>query len=66
MSELTKAGQERVSYNHLTNTYDTPDGTVVAAELVDGADSLADIFTISTIRESQRTAKKRNNVEVVK
>ena len=48
--------REWVTYNHLTHTYDTGDGTKVAAEIVDSASCLADIFHIASIREAQRKA----------
>lgn len=44
-----------VTYNPLTNTYDTQDGTNVAAELVDNVQCLADVLRIAQIR--QRTAR---------
>lgn len=43
-----------VIYNPLTHTYDTKDGTSVAAELVDDPSSLLDIMYIATLREKQR------------
>jgi hypothetical protein len=43
-----------VTYNPLTNTYDTPDGTSVAAELVDNVQCLADMLNIAQIRAKQR------------
>lgn len=45
-----------VSYNDKTATYDTPDGTSVAAEVVDGVECLADLLRISNIRAQQRAA----------
>lgn len=45
-----------VKYNAMTNTYDTPDGTSVAAELVDNVQSLVDVLYIAMIREKQRAA----------
>lgn len=45
-----------VKHNSNTDTYDTPDGTKVAACLVDNVECLADIFHIADIRERQRTA----------
>ena len=47
---------EWVTYNPLTATYDTPDGTKVAAELVDSVQCLADVLHIAQIREAQRSA----------
>ena len=43
-----------VRYNPLTHTYDTPDGTRVAAELIDNVQCLADVIRIAGIREKQR------------
>jgi hypothetical protein len=54
---VAEPSKEWVRYNHLTNTYDTPDGTAVAAELVDSVQCLADVFYISSIREQQRAAR---------
>jgi hypothetical protein len=54
MSTPTK--REWVKFNPLTQTYDTPDGTKVAAELVDNAQCLADVLHIATIRAQQRAA----------
>ena len=45
-----------VRFNPQTATYDTSDGTKVAAELVDGVDCLADVLRIASIREEQRAA----------
>lgn len=45
-----------VRFNPLTQTYDTPDGTAVACELVDNAQTLADVLQIASIREKQRAA----------
>lgn len=45
-----------VRYNPSTDTYDTPDGTKVGAELCDNAECLADILHIATVREGQRRA----------
>jgi len=45
-----------VAYNPLTQTYDTKDGTRVAAELVDNVTCLVDVVRIATIRENQRAA----------
>ena len=46
-----------VEYNPLTATYDTPDGTSVAAEVVDGAQCLADVLHIAQIRAKQRAER---------
>lgn len=43
-----------VTYNPLTATYDTPDGTSVASELVDNAQSMGDVLYIVGIRAAQR------------
>jgi len=40
-------------FNHLTHSYDTPDGTKVAAEICEG-DNPSDAFRAATIREQQR------------
>ena len=40
-------------YNHLTHSYETPDGTTVAAEICEG-DSPSDAFRAAQIREQQR------------
>ena len=49
-------------YNHLTHSYETPDGTTVAAEICEG-DSPSDAFRAATIREKQReeTIRARSN-----
>lgn len=49
-----KPQREWVTYNPATATYDTPDGTSVAAELVDNVQCLADVLQIATIRDKQR------------
>ena len=46
-----------VTYNPRTNTYDTLDGTSVAAELVDSVQCLADVLHIAQIRARQRSAR---------
>lgn len=43
-----------VVHNEQTATYDTKDGTKVAAELVDGVMCFADVLHIAKIREDQR------------
>lgn len=45
-----------VRFNPATQTYDTPDGTRVAVELVDSVVCLADVLRIACIREDQRAA----------
>lgn len=49
-----------VRYNPSTDTYDTPDGTKVGAELCDNVECLADILHIATVREDQRRAIAKN------
>ena len=56
MSAIQKPA-EWVRHNPLTQTYDTPDGTQVAIEVVDNAQSLLDVFHVSSMRERQRAAK---------
>lgn len=46
--------KEWVRYNQLTHTYDTKDGTMVCASLVDNAETMLDIFYIASIRHQQR------------
>ena len=53
--------KEWVRYNELTGTYDTRDGTKVAAELVENAASLLDIFYIAFIRKEKRENIKKEN-----
>lgn len=40
-------------YNHLTHSYETPDGTTVAAEICE-SNSPSDAFLAASIREQQR------------
>ena len=40
-------------YNHLTHSYETKDGTTVAAEICNG-DNPSDAFRAASIREQQR------------
>jgi hypothetical protein len=56
---MTKQHEPRqwVLHNSNTDTYDTPDGTQVAACLVDNVGCLADILHVASIRERQRAAK---------
>jgi hypothetical protein len=49
-----------VKYNHLTDTYDTKDGTSVAAELVDSYECIADVIRVAHIRYVQRIEKKHD------
>lgn len=54
--------KEWVAYNPQTMTYDTRDGTKIAAELVENVQCLADVLYISILRERQREAmRKRRN-----
>jgi hypothetical protein len=46
--------REWVRYNPQTHTYDTPDGTRIAAELADNVRCLADVLYIAGIRQQQR------------
>jgi hypothetical protein len=41
-------------YNHLTDTWDTLDGTKIASEVIEDAHCLADIIGIMKMREQQR------------
>lgn len=59
MSKPETKKQEWVFFNDLTMTYDTPDGTKVAAELIDNAQCLADVLYIAIIRQEQRDAIKK-------
>lgn len=43
-----------IRFNPLTQTYDTRDGTHVAAELVENVQCLADALCVAAIREEQR------------
>lgn len=49
--------EQWVKFNPLTQAYETPDGTAVAAELADNVHSLADVLAICAIRERQRRVK---------
>jgi hypothetical protein len=59
--DCQEAGQpcarEWVTHNPLTATYDTPDGTSVAAELIDNVQCLADVLRIAAIRAKQRATR---------
>lgn len=46
--------KEWVSFNPLTNCYETPDGTSIAAELAENQECLADVFKIACMRSEQR------------
>lgn len=56
----SSADKEWVVFNPNTHTYDTPDGTSVAAELVDNAQCLLDVWYIASIRQKQREEKRQN------
>ncbi len=45
-----------VRYDPITATYRTRDGTLVAQELIDNIECLADVIRISTIRDTPRAA----------
>lgn len=51
------SGWER--YNHNTHCVETPDGTVVAKEIIDGICCLADLFYVMRIRAEQRRQLKQ-------
>jgi hypothetical protein len=59
MSLHQNTQDQRVKYNPLTATYDTPDGTKVAQELVDNAKYFADFLHVANVREKQRNSKER-------
>lgn len=52
-------GSQWVRFNPLTQSYETPDGTTVPAELADNVQSLADVLAICAIRERQRKPKRQ-------
>jgi hypothetical protein len=52
-------------FNPLTYTYDTKDGTNVAAEVCDSVECLADVFHIANIRQTQREQMKGLNNEPI-
>jgi hypothetical protein len=65
MKEVTEsASKPWVVFNHLTQCYETPDGTSVAAELCDNVECLADVLRIASIRAEQRKAVARPGEEV--
>jgi hypothetical protein len=47
-------------YNHLTHSYETPDGTTVAAEICE-SDNPSDAFRAARIREQQRSERKETD-----
>lgn len=54
---MDDAGDDWVQFNPMTMTYDTKDGTKVAAELFCGPESLAGYLYIAQIRAEQRAAR---------
>lgn len=61
---MTDSSVKTDVYNVLTATYDTPDGTKVAAEIVNNVHCLADVLHICDIRQKQRDAKKSNPIAI--
>lgn len=55
---LANDPREWVTFNHDAQTYETPDGTSVPAELVDNANCFADILHIAIVRASQRDSQR--------
>ncbi|MCD9087392.1 hypothetical protein LR961_11550 [Stenotrophomonas sp. SY1] len=49
------------TYNPITHCIETPDGTVVAAEIIDSIECLADLFYVMQIRSEQRKQMPVNN-----
>ena len=49
--------ENKIQYNPLTDSYDTPDGTKVSAMLTENVSCIADIFNILRIRDNQRKVK---------
>ena len=49
--------ENKIQYNPLTDSYDTPDGTKVSAMLTENASCIADILNILSIRDNQREVK---------
>lgn len=62
MTTAKTGSTDWVRYNQLTDTYDTPDGTKVAAELVDNVACLADFLHIAKIRDDQRATIKESRL----
>lgn len=58
---IVSTARQWVRFNPLTNSYDTPDGTRIAAELVDSVKGLADILYIAGIRANQRAVIRAAN-----
>jgi hypothetical protein len=61
VSTAQSTARQWVRFNPLTNSYDTPDGTRIAAELVDSVKGLADILYIAGIRANQRAVIRAAN-----
>ncbi len=58
--------QKTVVYNHNTATYDTPDDTKVAFELVDNVQCMLDLLYISLIRDKQcKVIEKLNSIRKI-
>lgn len=51
-----------VRFNSETYSYETKDGTTVAAEVVDNCNSLLDVLNVSIIRERQRKREGLNDL----
>ena len=49
--------ENKIQYNPLTDSYDTPDGTRVSAMLTENVSCIADMFNILRIRDNQRKVK---------
>jgi len=44
-----------VTFNPITQCYETGDGTFVAAEVIENIVCLADVLRVATMREAQRS-----------
>jgi hypothetical protein len=55
--KIIKKPEEWVAWSPLSNTFDTKDGTTVAAEIIDNVSCMLDIFYVADIREKQRKEK---------
>lgn len=55
---IVSTAREWVRFNPLTDTYDTPDGTHIPAELADSVECLADVLRIAQLRDQQRATAK--------
>lgn len=51
---------EWVTFNPLTQTYDTPDGTTVPMEMLEPPLCLADVFAVALLRAKQRKQLDQN------